>query len=137
MALIQIETPQIEIDIPNKTIGGTVLKRKAKLFTMIYNQSVKQLVLSWIVMYYAQAANDTYGDLISEKGISSYTKESIADNGTMVSPTGEILIPDAEGNYDEAQPRLGQYDFFYSAAQTTPIQVHTMIRNYGLMANWN
>lgn len=138
MPLITVPTPPIEIQIPNKVIANTILKRKAKLFTMLYNQSSKSLALSWQVDYYAQAANDTYGELVQAKGINSYSKEIIADNSVMVNPAdGSFIYPDENGNYDEAVQRIGQYDFFYMAASTTPLQVHDMIIYHGQNSNWD
>lgn len=152
MPLIAIPNVNIEIDIPDLVVNEQLsLKRKAKLFTMTYNQSAKYLTLSWIV---------SYPDLIDVKGFSPYSKESIADNTTMVDVnTGAILAPiitqvqdtnedgtpkvDAEGNpvmIDQTTypgDYIGQYDWFNMVAETQAVKVHDMIRQYGLQANWN
>jgi hypothetical protein len=127
MALITIPAVRIVIDIPDLVVNNITIKRQAELFTMTYNQSSKYLSLSWIV---------TYPDLSNVKGFSPYSKESIADNTTTVDvTTGAILTPDAEGNYPG--DCIGQYDWFNYIAETQPIKVHDMIRQYGLQAEWN
>jgi len=128
MALISIPPVDIEIDIPDLVVNEQLsLKRKAKLFTMTYNQLAKYLTLSWIV---------SYPDLIDVKGFSPYSKESIADNTTIVDVnTGAILTADAEGNYPGDY--IGQYDWFNNVAETQQVNVHAMIRQYGLQADWN
>lgn len=151
MGLQTLPTIEIEIDIPDLIVNEIALKRKAKLFTLIYNQATKTLVLSWIV---------SYTDLQGVKGLSSYSKESIADNNTIVDvSTGAILTPiitdvpelDANGNpvldaagnpviasQDISYPGnyIGQYDWFNMIAETQPIKVHDLIRQYGLTATW-
>lgn len=150
MALITIQPIEIEIDIPDLIIGTVTLKRKAKLFTMTYNQQSKYLALTWTVRYID----------ITAKGIESYSKESVADNTTMVDvQTGAILMPtitqvqdtnidgtpkvDVNGNPVTVDVTtypgdyIGQYDWFNMTAQTKPLKVHDLIRAYGLQANWN
>jgi len=142
---MRIETnPQaIELNIPDVVIDSTILKRKAKLFTMIYNQNSKSLTLNWTVSFFANDGGN-YGEPLSF--IPSYSKESIADNTTAVNPaTGQIIsmvdILDADGNVtgqDYAIDWMGQYDFFNMLAENQPIQVHDMIRQYGIgVSNWD
>lgn len=127
MSLISIPPIIITIDIPDLLVNGITLKRKATLFTMVYNQAVQSLTLNWIV---------SYPDLTGVKGFSPYTKESIADNTTMVDVnSGAILTADAEGNYPGDY--IGQYDWFNNLAETQVIGVHDMIRQYGLQADWS
>jgi hypothetical protein len=137
MPLISIPPVQIEIDIPDLILGTVTLKRKATVFTMTYNQATKTLTLTWIV---------SYTDLQGIKGLSSYSKESIADNSTMVdvatgaiihpvtttdAATGETTTSYGDGNY------IGQYDWFNMIAETLSIKVHNLIRQYGLTATWD
>lgn len=149
MAHLTYNTPQIEIEITDKVIGGTILKRKATLHTMIYNQATKALSLSWVVKYFANDSED-YGDMISVPGIVSYSQESIADNRTTVNVlTGEILKPEDEiietiegvetrtGTWDGVDNTMGQYDWFYMMAETQPLMVHELISAYGLNADWD
>jgi len=151
MSLIIIPPVEIEIDIPDLIIGTVTLKRKAKLFTMTYNQAAKYLVLSWIVRYL---------DIAGIKGVASYAKESIADNATMVDvATGAILAPvitSVQDTNEDGSPKvdtngdpvmidvtsyegdyIGQYDWFNYVAETQQISVHDMIRQYGLAADWS
>jgi hypothetical protein len=137
MALITIPPVRIEIDIPDLVIGEVSLKRKATLFTLIYNQSVKTLTLSWIV---------SYPDIEEAKGISPYTRESIADNTTMVDvATGAILTPTVTVDEETGEnittypgDYIGQYDWFNMIAETQQLQVHDMIRQYGVqVSSWD
>ncbi len=127
MPLISIPPVNIEINIPDIVVNGITIKRKAKLFKMTYNQDGQSLSLTWIVYY---------TDLISVKGFSPYAKESIADNTTMVDVnTGAILIADENGAYPGNY--IGQYDWFNMIAETQPVKVHDMIRQYGMQADWS
>lgn len=148
MPLITLPTVNIEIDIPDIVVNGITIKRKAMLFTMNYNQDAKHLVLTWIV---------SYPELIGVKGFLPYSKQSIADNTTMVdAATGAIISPELVQDINEdGTPKadesgkpimvekiiydgnyVGQYDWFNYIAETQPVKVHDMIRQYGLQAEW-
>ena len=139
----KIETPTeaLSINVPDLVIDGTIIKRKAHLFTMIYNQHSKQVVLNWTVKSYADNGGE-YGGYLSF--IPDYSKESIADNNVAVNPaTGEILqktepMPDTEPvEYDYPMDWVGQYDFFYTMGKNTDIKVHDVITAYGQqIENW-
>lgn len=149
---IPYQTKTIEINIPDVINAGTILKRKAKLFTMTYNQHAEYVALNWIVSFYSDD-NGEYGASLSGV-IPDYIYESIADNSTAVNPeTGEIIFPvetitpavlDENGN--EITPAsstydvdfMGQYDWFNMLAENQPIQVHRMIEQYGAsVTNWD
>lgn len=129
---------KITLNISDKVLGATTLKRQAHLFTMIYNQLSKSLVLSWTVEYFSANSDGTYGDSMSSM-ISSFSKESIADNTTTVDQaTGAIIIENLDGSYgDGTQTTMGQYDWFNMMAETQAIPVHNMIRQYGSQVNWD
>jgi hypothetical protein len=124
------QSQPISIEIPDVSIHNTNFKRKAELFTMTYNQAHKYLALSWVITYYADSSGH-YGQPIDLNGISSYTKESIANNTVKVNPsTGAIVADGTPG-------AVGQYDFFYSMAEEMEINVHDLIRAYGAaVAEW-
>lgn len=149
MPLITLPIVNIEIDIPDLIVNEITIKRKAKLFSMNYNQNAPSLTLTWIVHY---------PDLEGVKGYLPYSKQSIADNTTMVdAQTGAIVLPtevqdtnedgtlkvDDNGNpvmvekivYDGNY--VGQYDWFNYIAETQPVKVHDMIRQYGMQADWS
>lgn len=135
MAQITLTTVDIILEIPDLVISDTVIKRKAQLFTMTYNQHAKYLTLNWTIQHYANNAGG-YGAYVGDS-IPDKTKESIADNSVMVDvTTGTILIPDSSGNYDQSINYAGQYDWFNMIAETQPIKVHDMIRQYGAAADW-
>lgn len=146
MAHLTYETPTIEIEISDRIINNTKLKRKARLHTMIYNQINKSLVLSWEVTYFSDA-NGEYGDIINVSGILKYSQESIADNRTIVDvSTGIILNPEDEildedgvktGTWLDIDNTMGQYDWFYMMAETQPLMVHELISAYGINASWD
>lgn len=139
---IELSTPQITINIADLVIGDTVIKRKATLFTMTYNQSTKTVALSWTVKSYAND-NGNYGDALTI--IPDYSKESIADNNVAVNPaTGQILektepIPNTDPvEYDYPMDYVGQYDFFYTMGANVAIKVHDVITQYGnQMTSWD
>lgn len=139
---LEVQTPQITINIADLVIGDTVIKRKATLFTMTYNQFTKTVSLSWTVKSYANNAGE-YGDALTM--IPDYSKESIADNTIFVNPaTGEHLqktepIPDTDPvEYDYPMDYMGQYDFFYIMGATQEIRVHDVITQYGnQMTSWD
>ena len=134
--IIPNDSTPIVLNISDLTIDNTVIKRKAELFTMTYNQSSKELSLIWKVKHYSNN-NGEYGEYIPDIA-KDKIKETLADNSVMVSPVdGSFILPDEEGNYDENTPMMGQYDFFWIVAETQNIKVHDLIRAYGMQADWN
>lgn len=131
---IEMQTEPITLEIPDLIVGDTVIKRKAKLFTMTYNQHTKQVVLSWGVKSYANNGGK-YGEALQV--IPDYSVESIADNTIAVNPqTGVKLVKDKDGNYPTDW--MGQYDFFYVLGSKVAIKVHDIIKQYGeQQLNWN
>ena len=126
---------QIEIQIPDIVINSSVLKRKAKLFTMTYNQQAKYVALNWIVSYYSDSSG-YYGQPISINGVSNYSKETVANNTVMVNPTtGAFVYKNEEGDYPIGS--IGQYDFFWRISEYNEVNVHNLIRSYGAaVTNW-
>jgi hypothetical protein len=116
----------IELNIPDVVISGTTIKRKAKCFTMTYNLTYKTLALSWEVSHYAND-NGAYGLPLSF--IPNYSKENVADNTTLVDPSGAFVYPDADGNYPS--DAIGQFDWFNNLGENADINVHNLIRQYG------
>ena len=139
MAYVQLTTPEIEIEIPSMEIGSTVIRRKAKLFSLIYNKGSKEVAIAWTVQHYAATTADGYGDYLSF--IPDWSKTSVADNSTMCDitngfPIGMIEVGQDEDNdpifgYDPAINYTGQYDFFCYLAETQPIKIHEMIIQFG------
>ncbi len=129
--LVTYSTPAISIDAPDTIINNTILKRKATLFAMAYNQASKTLVLTWVVRYYADSTGH-YGRALNDI-IPDYSKESIADNTTKVNAiTGAIINGVPIVDY------MGQYDYFYKVATEQPIIVNDLIEFYGYgVQNWN
>ena len=120
----------ITLLISNYQVEETIIKRKAVLQTMLYDQMHKELTLVWSVQFYAQNADGSYGESMVLT-IPSQTKKSIADNTTYVNPSnGEIIQPSEGVDY------MGQYDYFYMLADTTPLIVNDMIRQYGAAVDW-
>lgn len=135
MARIEYNAITITLDIPDVVINDTIIKRKAELFTLTYNQTAKALSLNWIVKHYSND-NGAYGEYIPYL-IANKSKESVADNLVIVNAnTGEILQPDAEGNYPDEIETIGQYDWFNRLGEYQPINVHNLIKSYGMTADW-
>ena len=139
MAYVQLTTPEIEIEIPSIEIGSTVIRRKAKLFSLIYNKGSKEVAIAWTVQHYAATTADGYGDYLAF--IPDWSKTSVADNSTMCNitngfPIGMIEIgQDEDGDsifdYDPEINYTGQYDFFCHLAETQPVLIHAMIIQFG------
>ena len=139
MAYIQLSTPEIEIEIPSIEIGSTVIRRKAKLFSLIYNKGSKEVAIAWTVQHYAATTADGYGEYLAF--IPDWSKTSVADNTTMCDVTNGFPIQmiqlgqDEDGDplygYDPAINYTGQYDFFCHLAETQPVLIHQMIIQFG------
>jgi hypothetical protein len=138
MAYVQLTTPDIEISIPDIEIGQTLIKRKAKLFSLIYNKGSKEVSVAWIVQHYAATAGG-FGEYLAF--IPDWSKTSVADNSTMCDVTNGFPIykieigQDENGNpiydYDPSINYTGQYDFFSHLAETQPVLIHAMIIQFG------
>jgi hypothetical protein len=127
----------------------TGLKRKAEYQTLIENRHTKELVTIWNVHYY-QNLNGEYGDLVTSQGISSYSRNLIATNDTLVdaSQQGAYVAKKINGvwiniqtgqEYTQAEIDAnsylyGEYDFFMLIAETQPSIINDIIRNAGMLA---
>jgi len=139
MPYIQLQPAEIEIEIPSIEIGSTVIRRKAKLFSLIYNKGSKEVAIAWTVQHYAATTADGYGDYLAF--IPDWSKTSVADNSTMCNVTNGFPIQmiqigqDEDGDplygYDPAINYTGQYDFFCQLAETQPVLIHQMIIQFG------
>ena len=139
MAYVQLPTPEIEIEIPSIEISSTVIRRKAKLFSLIYNKGSKEVAIAWTVQHYAATTADGYGQYLDF--IPDWSKTSVADNTTMCDVTNGFPIQmiqigqDEDGDplygYDPAINYTGQYDFFSHLAETQPVMIHAMIIAFG------
>lgn len=138
MAYVNLPAVEIEIEIPSIEIGETLIKRKAKLFSLIYNKGSKEVSVAWTVKHYA-ATTDGYGEYLSF--IPDWSVTSVADNTTMCDVTNgfpiEMIVvgQDENGNdimdYNPAINYTGQYDFFSHLAETQPVLIHSMIIQFG------
>jgi hypothetical protein len=139
MPYIQLQPAEIEIEIPSIEIGSTVIRRKAKLFSLIYNKGSKEVSVAWTVKHYAATTADGYGQYLDF--IPDWSKTSVADNSTMCDVTNGFPIQmievghDEDGDpifdYDPAINYTGQYDFFSHLAETQPVLIHQMIIQFG------
>jgi hypothetical protein len=139
MPYIQLQPAEIEIEIPSIEIGSTVIRRKAKLFSLIYNKGSKEVAVAWTVKHYAATTADGYGQYLDF--IPDWSKTSVADNTTMCDVTNGFPIQmievghDEDGDpifdYDPAINYTGQYDFFSHLAETQPVLIHQMIIQFG------
>jgi hypothetical protein len=145
MAYVQLTTPEIEIEIPSIEISSTIIRRKAKLFSLIYNKGSKEVSVAWTVKHYAATTSDGYGEYLAF--IPDWSKTSVADNTTMCDVTNGFPIQMIEVGqdevgipimgYDPAINYTGQYDFFSHLAETQPILIHAMIIQFGQnVASW-
>lgn len=134
----------IILEMPDIVVDSTVLKRKAKLFSLVYNTAEKFVTLSWVVTTYAANDDGSYGNDLSAF-IPVYRREQIATNNVPVNPvTGvpispELIAPtitiDPETGEEIVTPSnipwVGQYDFFNNVGENLPIKIHDVIRQFG------
>jgi hypothetical protein len=127
----------------------TGLKRKAEYQTLIENRHTKELATIWNVHYY-QNLNGEYGDLVTSQGISSYSRNLIATNDTLVdaSQQGAYVAKKINGvwiniqtgqeftqeDIDANEHLYGEYDFFMLIAETQPSIINNIIRQAGNQA---
>ena len=135
MPLLPTNPVDIVLEIPDVIIDATTLKRKAKIFALIYNMNTKQVSISWTVSHYAKNDDGSYGDSLS-KIIPDYSKEQIATNNVAVNPiTGHPIDP---ASIDDTTNYIGQYDFFNNMGENQPVKVHDIIKEFGLgLQNWD
>jgi hypothetical protein len=102
MALHTTSFPyDIEVNIPDDVIAGTITKRKARLIEMSFSPSTKSVRLTVHVVPYASdpAAPGGYGaELSARQGYTMWMKHIIADTSSLVrKDTGELIL-DRAGN---------------------------------------
>ena len=151
MPLITPQLIEIELEISDKIVDSTIMKRKAKLFSMVYNMHAKCVVLNWEVTFYSNNSDGSYGENLSAIA-PKYTRENIADNTTAVDPTTGAIIP-----WEDLQPTITidpvtgdeivtetptpymlQYDWFNQLGENVDINVHNLIRQYGnAITDWD
>jgi hypothetical protein len=102
MALIRHNNTDMFVDLSDKVVAGTRIKRKAELVDLYYSTMKKRVAVEVRVHVYAVAQNEfgdeIYGQLLdNEPGFSPYHKAIIADNTTVVdATTGAILGSDTD-----------------------------------------
>lgn len=140
MPLIQPEKIRITLEIPDLVIDNTIIKRKAYMHTLIYNQEYNSLSVSWLVKHFSNN-NGSYGEYIGST-IADKSKETIADMTTIVKyPSGEII---EEQDYSLYQDENGewtinvmyQYDFFNQIGENIDVNIHNLVRSYGMQTDW-
>jgi len=134
----------IILEIPDIVVDSTVLKRKAKLFALVYNTTEKFVTLSWVITTYAANEDGSYGNELSQF-IPPYKREQIATNNIPVNPlTGVPIDPELiqptitinpvtgeEISTPSTIPWIGQYDFFNNIGENVSIKIHDVIRQFG------
>jgi hypothetical protein len=128
----------ITINLPDTVIANTVLKRKATCETMIYNLKSRSLATSWRIDYFANNGGN-YGDIIDVPGISSFTRELIADNTSIFdTSTGKVVKQselDADpAKYNASTTLWGEFDFYQYVGANQPSIIHNLIIQAGQQA---
>ena len=140
MAFVQLQTPQVKVNVPAIEIDGTKIFREAYLSGMNYSVDGASLTLLWTVQHFSLLDNGkgTYLSFVPD-----YTRKTIADNSTMCDvsngyPIEKIEVGQDETglpimDYDQNISYTGQYDFFCAMAENQDVNVHAMIRQFGNM----
>jgi hypothetical protein len=127
MAYISYTPVDIVLEIPDIVLSNTIIKRKAKMLTLNYNQPYKTVSVAWEIQHYADD-NGQYGEYIGVQ-VGDKLKETIADNTTIVNAaTGEI-ITDLD-QYKEIITISGETVPAYSYPQTT-IEIQQVVNENG------
>jgi hypothetical protein len=114
----------IIIEIPDIVVDTTVLKRKAKLESLVYNMDRKEISISWIIITYSANPDGTYGEDLSAI-VPRGTREQFGNNNVLVNPVTGVPVTDPN------EPSIGQYDFFNNIGENMPIKIHDVIRQFG------
>ena len=114
----------IILEIPDIVVDTTVLKRKAKLESLVYNMDRKEISISWIITTYSANPDGTYGEDLSAI-VPRGTREQFGNNNVLVNPVTGMPIENSD------EDSIGQYDFFNNMGENKLIKVHDVIRQFG------
>lgn len=141
---VTFNNPILLVPISDLTIGGTVIKRKAQLNYLLYQPVNKFLTISVQIVSFAANQDGSYGAQFDENLVHSYEKTFTAKNGENIVDvaTGLYLCDSGQeyinGNLNpllEGKNYAEEFDFYDNLANTTPVIIDDMIKNFILYAD--
>lgn len=139
MPYVEYTYSPIIINLSNKIIGSTILKRKAQVNELLISPVSGRVIVSITVLPFSQDANDAYGvALDGNTNIIRQTLSFTADNNQLVDVAdGSVLGPasllDDPQSEDEGHPLNGktymrEFDYLMQISESTPIIINQLIR---------
>lgn len=141
MAFQRYQQPPILVEISDRVIGATTVKRKVQLSQLLYQQSgnATTVILYITVQLFAANADGSYGEALSgHGGFQDYQDTLVADNSQIVDPATGAIIGDAALMNDPASFQVGgalandkaymyEGEFFRQLAATQAVAIDPMI----------
>ena len=94
MALVRYENADIIVALPDATIQGITLKRKAHVQSINIELEAKRVAMNIKVVYYG-----TDDQVLNVPGINSYVRPLVADISTIVDAATGVPICESENEY--------------------------------------
>lgn len=157
MPLIRQTPADIIVEISDKSIGSTIIKRKAEVTALQYSPKEKRVTVSLDIIPFAAVEVEptsgetgstvtTYGDsLVGVVGFTTYQKNIIADMTTLVDVTDGVPFASANMMYDatatgpggilENKTYMYEYEFYKMMAATQNVVVDDLIISIILRAD--
>lgn len=122
---ISFPETKVSIDLSDKIINNTTIKRQVVLNFMMYNQTVKFLSLTLLIKHFATNKDGSYGESISSIA-PDIAKQLIINDQVIVDISGNVVNKDALGNYPAGS--MGQYTWFNQIFEKQDVNLHNILR---------
>jgi hypothetical protein len=152
---VSFNNPLLIVDISDDINAATTIKRKAELNFLLYQPRNKMLTISVQVVPYSKNDDGTYGNRLDNKPtFKSYEKTFTAKIGeNLVDVTTGLYLCDSKDEYSpgvdaktgepiqilnpvlEGKDYAEEFDFYDNLANTTPVVIDDMIKNFVLYAD--
>lgn len=127
----QLPNYPVKIRIPNLSINNTTIYREATATEMKYSFENERVILTWLVQHFSVLDNDEKGEYLGDF-ISDYRKTTTATNNDLCDISNGYPLTE-EQILEDKITYTGQFSFFQTLAETQPILVNELIRNFGLL----
>lgn len=144
MGLVRFEDANIIVDISDKVVAGTTIKRKAEVQFLQYGPKEKRVVISLLILPFAAGEVDevtgktTYGEsLMGVPGFSTYHRNIIADMTTLCDAATGVPFAGAQTLNDVTATGPGgilhdknymyEFEFYKMVAATQQVVIDDMI----------
>jgi hypothetical protein len=145
MPLIRQTPTNIVVNVSDKTVGSTIIKRKAEVLNLNYAPREERVIISLNIIPFAaipdpstSGETTTYGEsLDGVVGFTTYQKNIIADMTTLVDVTNGVPFASANMIFDstatgpggilEGKTYMYEYEFYKMMAATQSVIVDDLI----------